>query len=692
MLTIFLFQYAIGDCGQPRQLGKCPCGAPIGGNDYRFADNGQNAQQRQEVTFRDETKKGYLLGPAGQMEMVYGIREMTKLEILVTRFILHAAMYIGAERQGNAIKNLISCQPRDLKGFLTEHLKQNLAQIAKNIGSNEEIAQLLVHKVIHAMFLHRTNAYGTEWKDKKSVREWETYFAKEIIRPLTDNDSLQRDMRELQKLFKEDMDGAKSAVLTVLEESGNSTLASSSLQPQFWYPRNPWNIDRFIDSSLGGLRNLKKKCPHLHKLQVARAVLQENIYLPDILSLQRYIKKQFDGSLDLHDISKLSVNDFFQKYWPQEDKAAWKNRVEEYVGLLDHLKELIFESGLYGPKARESGQTQLNMNSNCSLILPNPHGLGNFSLGIVRRLVEANNDLVPENHRIKIIDDITEKDHIIQYDLDELNLLLISNSRYEFEPSGKGQAKKFDIDIERFDECIFEKYFKNMPKYDAKTAPQVRFRHQFLTAQTKIANKIKQDEKLPKSLANLLDREFKTPQEVGYIMSKIEIVHDILAEVGHSNEDEHMLECMARLKIKVKGDYKALKGIRLTQIQPLLSHLCLIKAKMLTINREDPFMGQLSDDFKEPLPADFQPKLNEFCHHVRPDMFMEAIFNCVMEKLSNFNQSEDEHYIEMKLADLLVAYLDSKESDYAYEFVRLDESLRGKHISAVFQFIASKKM
>ena len=24
--------YGIGDCGQPRQVGNCPCGAPIGGN------------------------------------------------------------------------------------------------------------------------------------------------------------------------------------------------------------------------------------------------------------------------------------------------------------------------------------------------------------------------------------------------------------------------------------------------------------------------------------------------------------------------------------------------------------------------------------------------------------------------------------------------------------------------------------
>ena len=627
------------------------------------------------------------------MQTVYGVREMSRLEVLVSRFILHASLFIGADRQPNSIKNLISCQPKDVKGFLTEHMKQNLAQIAKSIGSNEESSQLLLHKVIHDMFLHRANAYGTEWKDKKSVREWETYFAKQIIRPLSDNTALGRDMHELRSHFKEDMDGAKSAVLTVLEESGNSTLASSSLQPQFWYPRNPWNIDRFIDSNVGGLRNLKKKCPYLFKLQAARHVLQETIHLPDILALQRYIKKQFDGSLDLHEIAKLSVNDFFQKYWPQEDKTAWKNRVEEYVGLLDHLKALIFEAGFYGPKARESlesGQTRLDMNSNCALLIPNPHGLGNFSLGLVRRLLEANNDILPSN-RIKNVDDLIEKDHILQYDLDDLNLLLVGNSRYEFELYGKGQARKFNIDIERFDECVFEKYFKNRPKYDEKTAPQVRFRHQFLAIQSKIDSKIKQDEKLPKSLTNLLDRELKGPQEVGYLMSKIEILYDILAEVGHSNEDDHMLDCMARLKIKIKGDYKALKGIRLTQIQPLLSHLRLIKAKMLTINREDPFTG-LNDEFKEPLPPHFLPKLNEFCHHVRPDVFLEAIFNCVMEKLSNFKQNEDGHYIEMKLADLLVAYLESKESEYAYDFVRLDEYLRGKHISAVFQYIASKKI
>ena len=43
---------------------------------------------------------------------------------------------------------------------------------------------------------------------------------------------------------------------------------------------------------------------------------------------------------------------------------------------------------------------------------------------------------------------------------------------------------------------------------------------------------------------------------VGYIMSKIEIVRDILAEVGQEQDmnDEPLLnECMDRLRIKIKG-------------------------------------------------------------------------------------------------------------------------------------------
>ena len=50
--------YAIGDCGQPKQLGKCPCGAQIGGNNYAFADTGYNVQQQRQADLTDKTRDG----------------------------------------------------------------------------------------------------------------------------------------------------------------------------------------------------------------------------------------------------------------------------------------------------------------------------------------------------------------------------------------------------------------------------------------------------------------------------------------------------------------------------------------------------------------------------------------------------------------------------------------------------------
>ena len=77
---------------------------------------------------------------------------------------------------------------------------------------------------------------------------------------------LDRSMENLRKRFKEDVEGAKSATLVVLEEQGKEIKTNSPWQPQFWHPRqtmiNPENLERF----LGGSKKLKNKCPNLFKV------------------------------------------------------------------------------------------------------------------------------------------------------------------------------------------------------------------------------------------------------------------------------------------------------------------------------------------------------------------------------------------------------------------------------------------
>ena len=73
-------------------------------------------------------------------------------------------------------------------------------------------------------------------------------FVKNIVAPIEKD--IEKSMDQLQKLFKEDLDGAKSATLTVLEELGTETIFSSPWQPQIWHPRqvvlNFQNLERFL--------------------------------------------------------------------------------------------------------------------------------------------------------------------------------------------------------------------------------------------------------------------------------------------------------------------------------------------------------------------------------------------------------------------------------------------------------------
>ena len=461
----------------------------------------------------------YLLGPSEQLQPTIGVREMNKLEVLILRFLLHVSMLIGARDHPKEIQDLISCRPQNLNGFLVAHLKNNLSQIARCLSANEESAQVLLHKILHRMLANNGQfGSGTEWKSKESIKSWENFFAKEIIRPVTSStNQLDNDMKDLLAFFKEDMDGAQSAVLAVLEEEGKEALAKSIWQPQFWHPRVSWNIDK-LEQDLGGRKKLKAKCPYLFRLlsAIEKKVLRETVHLPEVLQLQRYVLNLFDGNLDLHAISKLSVQEFFLRYWPHDDKPTWKKRIESYLNLLDRLKPMIFEeTGSLGTEARSSLEPtgeRLCMASNATVLFPNYHGLGKFSLAIVRLLVDAHNTCLDSN-RIRPMEEITEATNFIACDTDDLDLILLANSQYELEICGKGRAKKFDIDIEGLESMLYEKYFKR-PKYDFATAPQFKFRHQQLYL-SKLSDKIEQDKRLPLNIVNQFERELKGAQEVG---------------------------------------------------------------------------------------------------------------------------------------------------------------------------------
>ena len=68
-----------------------------------------------------------------------------------------------------------------------------------------------------------------------------------------------------------------------------------------------------------------------------------------------------------------------------------------------------------------------------------------------------------------------------------------------------------------------------------------------------------------------------------------------------------------------------MRNVQLKHIDALLRHLGLIKAKLLTNKREDPFMNKISDDFKKPLNEKMMENLDRLCHHMKPEITLGKI-------------------------------------------------------------------
>ena len=601
-------------------------------------------------------------------------------------------MFLGCERNEAAVKRMISCQPQNPKVFLLEHLRENIAQITRILGKNEEFTQLMIMKILNKLTKpNHPNGSGQEWA-KVNVQKWETDFAKEFIRKVNE-DQLDREMNDLRKLFKQDLDGAKSAILIIMEETGQSIFANSPWLAQFWFPRKVVNVDH-LERYFRDLNSMKKALPSLVKIQKQAKWLHEVRSLPKILKFQKMMQVNFDGKLDVNFIDKMSVKEFMRDH--HETMKDWEETVNDYLAILDRLKEHLFTVGIYGPLAKnalEKDGNIIDQDSNCSVLIPNKHRLGSLALAIIRFLAGIHNELITEAQETLNLNDL-EEEHLIKYDHDDLNILLLANSKYELKASGKGQMTKWSLDQKGLETSIFERFLKNVPKLDEISGPRLFYTSE-LTKFAKLNDKIRQERLLPSSIAKSLESELKQAPIVGKIISKVEIAQKILAEVGqsdfHMDGSPYLTDCLSRLKIDIKEQIKGLKTVELKHIEALLKHLGLIKAKLLVFRREDPFMNRISHDFKKNLDEDKKKALDTLCNHMQPEIAIKCLYGTIIEKLIT-NDKEEPFNLNAPLRDVVYAYLEEMDEDEkAWDFFQhFDEKILVENSTTAFAYLANK--
>ena len=546
--------------------GNCPCGAKIGGDNYAFADTGLNVQQVQEARIQDQTLQGYLLGAAEQVGRIIGVRELNSLEVVIVRFFLHLAMFSSGDLE--QIKKVISCQPKDVGHFLMSHLRNDLAQLSKILNRDEETAQLYMMRVLRDVGRNSDRATGQEWNDKMTLGKWEVDFAKKFVRPIKERE-IDIDLQNLQAKFKKDLDGAKSATLIILEEPEPRLELTNVWQVSLWRPRTrPPNVES-IEHFLGGPQKMKRCCPNFSKLVGNLRTLRAVRELPNIIQVQRRLKNLFDGDLEIDEVSKLTLEEFCLRY-PLHGEA---NQLKRYVSFLHDIgDEVMKNGGAFAARARTQSS------QGCAYFFPNER-FGALAIAVVDYLVDCHNALVgSETQRQVKLNELAPSD-LIEANEDDLNMLILANCRYELGIADSN--RKMEPDTAQLESMTMEKYFKHVPKIDESDKIRFFFRNENTLHRgevlKKLEERIPQEAQLAHNFKTTIENDMHEAREVGKLMSKIEMVSDLMAEVGQDRDQaKSIAEALLRFKINVNTTdcvSKLLRQVTLGQIRAFLASL-----------------------------------------------------------------------------------------------------------------------
>ena len=331
--------YAIGNCGQPNETGRCPtCKEPIGGQAYAFAGTGHNVQQVQQAQLVDSTKPGHVLGKAQPGSHSTTVRESGGLEVAITRFILHLAMLLGCQMHPQEILQIFSppLTTQNPDEFIIEHLLLNLKQIAECLGQSENEAIVLLHQIIQS--LGKLKHVQGNWllNTKQSVAPWELIFVKTYIQP--DLRSLENSVSRHRTAIQEDKEEASNVLQEIIYEKSQATDDKSKVLglTQFWRPRENISIAG-LETKIGAPR-FKVHCSFLKRLLDAEITFREITHFPKLIELASFLVHNYSRQMEIRE-TELTISRFVNKMSTSDRKYVMP-LINIYLSVVKNIRLL----------------------------------------------------------------------------------------------------------------------------------------------------------------------------------------------------------------------------------------------------------------------------------------------------------------------------------------------------------------
>nr|XP_061805731.1 E3 ubiquitin-protein ligase rnf213-alpha-like [Nerophis lumbriciformis] len=458
---------SVGECGLPTETTRCPdCNAPIGGNDHKAVKDFKTMEKP-----ADRTQTGYILGDPDRRDNadMLDTKHLSPVHFTLIRMLTHLAMLIGVSDHPQNIASIISPPVSEPGPFLLAHLKKDKEHLRRYLGKGTDDVVGSVHLLIRALLKAQRPQSSESWTLSTNAErnEWETQMSLFIEPELRHLDG---QLEERNKSIQTDSENSDNPIMWLLHDDPASFMASlktdSCLQcSAVWSCEENVSLQHL--TNVVDLNDGSDTLPVLWKFLNKEAKLRLVKHLPDIVSLQKALLKQFlnvtqvsYGTIAQFLNSQTAISAVSLRTWYEKHIKIFLTTWNQLRSSLETYDEIKVPS--------EFCQRDLDTDSDLKVLLPQRHGPGLCSLALVSYLIGLHNDLVRcvNNHpgeetSYKVSPENLTDLHVIHYDPEkDMMPLLLANTQYCVE---RDQETFHEYDLPRIQKQIVSRFLLGKP-------------------------------------------------------------------------------------------------------------------------------------------------------------------------------------------------------------------------------------
>ncbi|KAL0964856.1 hypothetical protein UPYG_G00329960 [Umbra pygmaea] len=653
----------VGECGKPVAKSKCAdCGVEIGGENHNPVHGFKLAQQ----STRDATRTGHILGEANH-RMEAPERQMSLGQSVILRLLTHLAMMQGTITNNQAVSQMIHPAVRDVRGFLWNHLEQDMKVLGGTLDQNMDNTAVTVHLVLHASLQAPKGSHHTraDLSSRGGREVWEKLVCEAVINPIVQG--LRRKLAEAQDRISAGDRLGSSPVMRLLSVDPRPVLpqlpsSCPTHHHSFWVLSETLTVERLcqrLDQEQGS-DSVPLLTLFLRKVQCVRQLH----HLPQLAAFQSNLSRVCPLTADWTNQSMAQV---LQHIPTGSHKKDLLGGLKVFMEVWNCLRmELANNSADLGVSSHLC-EKEITMESSGEFLSPRRHGPGSCLQILVDFLTETHNSLLTEARRLGNDDSdysvplekISETQLTLCHPERELLPLVLAHCHYTLRA---GKETDISYDLRGIQADLARRFLAGKPRIHANTSKYLN-RHQqdFSVVLDEVRAKIPQ-ETLKGSVSSAIRAGLCSYTDVCDAVFAVEIALRFLGKTGGEPCDLLLTYLTDSLRMEPQipcSVAKALGECRLENSTSTWQLLTCWKSELLLSKGQDPFQ-RLPPEFQKELSNEERNDLKVFFTGTDLEAFCLEMHEILLLKTHDQASSDHTYLPHWGIRSTLESHLDVK--------------------------------